>query len=54
MPHLSRGPSHHRRHSAVVGDVHDSPDSRYPEHDSNAPAVSWSVSGSAQSGQSAG
>ncbi|MCI94862.1 hypothetical protein A2U01_0116160, partial [Trifolium medium] len=29
MPHLSRGPSLHRRHSAVVGDVPDSPDSRY-------------------------
>ncbi|MCI43163.1 hypothetical protein A2U01_0064400, partial [Trifolium medium] len=25
MPHLSHGPSHHRRHSAVVGDVPDSP-----------------------------
>ncbi|MCI29008.1 hypothetical protein A2U01_0050212, partial [Trifolium medium] len=31
-----------------------SPDSRYPAHDSDAPAVSWSVSGNAPSGQSAG
>ncbi|MCI48804.1 hypothetical protein A2U01_0070047, partial [Trifolium medium] len=36
MPHLSRGPSHHRKHSAVVGDVPDNPDSRYPAHDSGA------------------
>ncbi|MCI97141.1 hypothetical protein A2U01_0118441, partial [Trifolium medium] len=44
----------HQRHSVVVGDVPDNPDSRYPEHDSDVPAVSWSVSENAQSGQSAG
>ncbi|MCI93567.1 hypothetical protein A2U01_0114865, partial [Trifolium medium] len=27
MPHRSHGPSHHQRHSAVVGDVPDNPDS---------------------------
>ncbi|MCI97798.1 hypothetical protein A2U01_0119099, partial [Trifolium medium] len=35
-------------------DAPDSPDSRYPEHDSGAPAVSCYVSGNAPSGQSAG
>ncbi|MCI90530.1 hypothetical protein A2U01_0111822, partial [Trifolium medium] len=34
MPHLSRGPSHHRKHSAVVDDAPDNPDSRYHAHDS--------------------
>ncbi|MCI55820.1 hypothetical protein A2U01_0077071, partial [Trifolium medium] len=53
MPHLSRGPSH-LRHSVVVGDVLDSPDSKYLEHDSDAPAVSWSVPENAPTGQSAG
>ncbi|MCI47170.1 hypothetical protein A2U01_0068411, partial [Trifolium medium] len=54
MPHLSRGPSHHQKHSTVVDDVPDNPDSRYPAHDSGAPAVSWSVSKNAPTGQSAG
>ncbi|MCI89890.1 hypothetical protein A2U01_0111179 [Trifolium medium] len=39
MPHRSRGPSHRQRHPAVVGDVLDNPDSRYPTHDSGAPSV---------------
>ncbi|MCI97143.1 hypothetical protein A2U01_0118443, partial [Trifolium medium] len=32
----------------------DNPDSKHPEHGSDAPAVSWFVYGNAQSGQSAG
>ncbi|MCI69864.1 hypothetical protein A2U01_0091127, partial [Trifolium medium] len=44
----------HQNHPAAVGDVPGSPDSRYPVHDSSAPAVSWSVSENAPLGQSAG
>ncbi|MCI86653.1 hypothetical protein A2U01_0107934 [Trifolium medium] len=40
MPHQSRGPSHHRKHSVVVDDVLDNHDSKYPAHDSGAPSVS--------------
>ncbi|MCI78143.1 hypothetical protein A2U01_0099413 [Trifolium medium] len=40
MPHLSRGSSHHRKHSVVVDGAPDNPDSKYPAHDSGAPAVS--------------
>ncbi|MCI95885.1 hypothetical protein A2U01_0117184, partial [Trifolium medium] len=47
MSHLSRGPSHHWKHSAVVGDVPGNLDSIYPAHDSGAPLASWSVSESA-------
>ncbi|MCI71132.1 hypothetical protein A2U01_0092395, partial [Trifolium medium] len=36
----------------VVDDVPDSPDSKHPEHGSDAPTISWSVSKNAQSGQS--
>ncbi|MCI57882.1 hypothetical protein A2U01_0079133, partial [Trifolium medium] len=36
-----------------VDDVPDNPDSKYPAHDSGAPAISWSVSENAQTGQSA-
>ncbi|MCI93994.1 hypothetical protein A2U01_0115292, partial [Trifolium medium] len=35
-------------------DVPDNPDSKYPAHDSGAPADSWSVSENAQTDQSAG
>ncbi|MCH79571.1 hypothetical protein A2U01_0000322 [Trifolium medium] len=54
MPHLSLCPSPHQSHPAAVGDVPGNPDSRYPEHGSGAPAVSYSVSENAQSGQSVG
>ncbi|MCI61860.1 hypothetical protein A2U01_0083117, partial [Trifolium medium] len=37
-----------------VGDVPDNPDSKHPEHGSDAPVVSWFVSENAQPGQSAG
>ncbi|MCI83042.1 hypothetical protein A2U01_0104317, partial [Trifolium medium] len=54
MPHQYDGLTPNQNHPAAVGDVLDSPDSKYPEHGSDAPAVSWSVSENAQSGQSAG
>ncbi|MCI92076.1 hypothetical protein A2U01_0113372, partial [Trifolium medium] len=34
MPHQSVGPTPHQNRPAAVGGVPDSPDSRYPEHDS--------------------
>ncbi|MCI44312.1 hypothetical protein A2U01_0065551, partial [Trifolium medium] len=40
MPHLALGPSPHQSHPATVGDVPESPDSKHPEHGSDAPAVS--------------
>ncbi|MCI83092.1 hypothetical protein A2U01_0104367, partial [Trifolium medium] len=43
-PHQSVGLTPHQNHHAAVGDVPDNPDSKYPEHGSGAPAVSWSVS----------
>ncbi|MCI91946.1 hypothetical protein A2U01_0113242, partial [Trifolium medium] len=48
------GPSPHQSHPAVEDDVPDNPDSIYPKYGSDAPAASWSVSESAQTGQSAG
>ncbi|MCI79091.1 hypothetical protein A2U01_0100362, partial [Trifolium medium] len=32
MPHLALGPSPHPSHPAVVDDVPDNPDSKYPAH----------------------
>ncbi|MCI45572.1 hypothetical protein A2U01_0066811, partial [Trifolium medium] len=40
VPHQSVCPSPHQNHPVVVDDVSDSPDSKYPEHDSGAPTVS--------------
>ncbi|MCI30904.1 hypothetical protein A2U01_0052115, partial [Trifolium medium] len=44
VPHQSDGLTPYQNHPAAVDDAPDSPDSRYPEHDSGAPAVSCSVS----------
>ncbi|MCI34826.1 hypothetical protein A2U01_0056047, partial [Trifolium medium] len=52
--HQSDSLTPHQNHPAAVGDVPDSPDSKHPEHGSGAPAVSWSVSKNAPSGQSDG
>ncbi|MCI43626.1 hypothetical protein A2U01_0064864, partial [Trifolium medium] len=38
VPRQSGGLTPHQNHPAIVGDAPDSPDSRYPEHDSGAPA----------------
>ncbi|MCI77304.1 hypothetical protein A2U01_0098574, partial [Trifolium medium] len=54
MPHLALGPSLHQSHPAVVDDEPGNPDSKHHEHGSGAPAVSWSISENAQTGQSAG
>ncbi|MCI65862.1 hypothetical protein A2U01_0087120, partial [Trifolium medium] len=54
VPHQSICPAPHQNHPAAMGDVSDSPDSKYPEHDSGAPTISWSVSENAPSGQFAG
>ncbi|MCI37620.1 hypothetical protein A2U01_0058844 [Trifolium medium] len=54
MPHQSVCPSHRRRHTAMEGGVHDSPDSIHPERGSDAPAVSESVSEIAPSDLAAG
>ncbi|MCI76738.1 hypothetical protein A2U01_0098008, partial [Trifolium medium] len=40
MPHPALDPSLHQSHPAVVDDVPDNPDSEYPAHGSDAPAVS--------------
>ncbi|MCI70019.1 hypothetical protein A2U01_0091282 [Trifolium medium] len=39
-PHQSVAPAPHQNHPAAVGDVPGSTDSRYPAHESSAPAVS--------------
>ncbi|MCI78836.1 hypothetical protein A2U01_0100107, partial [Trifolium medium] len=44
----------HQSHPVVVDDEPDNPDSKHREHGSDAPLASWSVSESAQTGQSAG
>ncbi|MCI97220.1 hypothetical protein A2U01_0118521, partial [Trifolium medium] len=44
VTHQSVGLTPHQNRLAAVGGVPDSPESKYPEHDSGAPAVSWSVS----------
>ncbi|MCI86840.1 hypothetical protein A2U01_0108121 [Trifolium medium] len=40
MPHQSVSPAPHLNHPAAVGDVSDNPDSKHPEHGSDAPSAS--------------